>query len=101
MKLLHPARHLAEAHLIRGFLESCGIPALIRGEALAGGIGELPLDVCSVWVSEDGHFDEACRLLRDFMQSRPTTGPDWQCTGCGETLEQQFTACWSCGTSRS
>jgi hypothetical protein len=25
----------------------------------------------------------------------------WQCTTCGETLEEQFDACWNCGTRRN
>lgn len=24
----------------------------------------------------------------------------WTCSGCGATVEDQFDACWSCGTSR-
>lgn len=100
MKLLHPARHLAEAHLLRGYLESCGITTVIRGEALAGGIGELPVDVCGVWVCDETRFTEASRLLQDFFRDQPEAGAGWRCDTCGESLEAQFTACWNCGQGR-
>jgi Putative prokaryotic signal transducing protein len=103
MKRIHNARHAAEAHLVRGFLESCGIAAVVRGEWLAGGFGELPLDVCGVWITNDAQLDEADRLLRDFLHGRSgATGPGaiWQCACCGETGEGQFTACWQCGAAR-
>jgi Putative prokaryotic signal transducing protein len=103
MKRIHNARHAAEAHLVRGFLESCGIAAVVRGEWLAGGFGELPLDVCGVWITNDAQLDEADRLLRDFLHGRPGSaeaGAPWQCPRCGETGEGQFTACWQCGAAR-
>ena len=100
MKLLYPARQPAEAHLIRGYLESCGIHTMVRGEFLSGGLGELPLDVCGVWINDDARYEEACRFLRDFLQGRPALMPSqpfsWVCPKCSETLEAQFTACWRC-----
>lgn len=103
MKRVHNARHLTEAHLIRDLLESHGIDALVSGEFLTGGWGELPVDVCAVWVTDDGCFADADRLLRDFLQGRPGhahDAADWHCPHCGETLERQFTACWQCGAMR-
>lgn len=103
MKRIHNARHAAEAHLVRGFLESCGIAAVVRGEWLAGGFGELPVDACGVWITNDAQLDEADQLLRDFLHGRldaADRGAPWQCTRCGETCESQFTACWQCGAAR-
>ncbi len=103
MKRIHNARHAAEAHLVRGFLESCGIAAVVRGEWLAGGFGELPLDACAVWVSDDAQLAEADRLLQDFLQGHiaaAAAAGSWQCPHCGETGESQFTACWQCGAAR-
>lgn len=103
MKRVHNARHLTEAHLIRGLLESHGIEAIVRGDFLTGGWGELPVDVCAVWVTDDKRFGEADRLLQDFLQDRSAplhAGRDWQCAHCHETLENQFTACWKCGALR-
>lgn len=103
LKLLHPARHAIEAHLIRGFLASHGIAAEVRGEYLTSGWGELPTDVCAVWIAEDSQFARADELLKTFLKgsyARQFGGEGWTCEGCGETLEGQFTECWKCGAAR-
>lgn len=103
MKLVHTAKHAAEAHLIRGFLESNGIEAVIRGEYLTSGWGELPVDLCSVWITDDREFERANQLLVDFLKGafqRRFSGERWACPRCGEPLEGQFTACWKCGTPK-
>ena len=50
MQVVYEAANLIDAHLVRHALEHAGIPAYVRGEALLGGIGELPacglIDVC-------------------------------------------------------
>ena len=100
MKQIHIARHAPEAHLVKGFLESNGIAAVIRGEFLTSGWGELPLDVCSVWVSDDAHYERANALLISFLNGDPARehrGENWRCPKCGEQQEGQFTACWKCG----
>jgi len=104
MKQLHSARHAPEAHLIRGFLESNGIAAVVRGEYLTSGWGELPVDVCSVWVTDDAQYDRAHGLLVAFLNgdfAHEFRDQRWRCPQCGEQLEGQFTACWKCGTTRS
>lgn len=103
MKQLHSARHALEAHLIRGFLASNGITAEVRGEYLTSGWGELPMDVCSVWIADDAQFSRADELLKAFLTgslAREFGGEAWTCA-CGEQLEGQFTACWRCGSARS
>jgi hypothetical protein len=103
MKQLHAARHAVEAHLIRGFLVSHGIIAEVRGEFLTSGWGELPTDVCSVWITDDAQFAAADELLKSFLKgsyARQFGGETWTC-GCGEKLEGQFTQCWRCGTARA
>ena len=42
MRTVYDAANLIDAHLVRHALEQAGIPAFVRGEALVGGIGELP-----------------------------------------------------------
>ena len=100
MKILYAARHATEAHLLRGYLEAQGIAAVVRGEFLAGGIGDLPMDVCSVCVVNDDDFREADALLRQFLKGEVVHGHAWRCASCGETLEGQFNACWNCGHER-
>ena len=104
MKQLHAARHAPEAHLIKGFLESNGIAAEVRGEFLTSGWGELPVDVCSVWVTDDAQYDRAQALLVAFLNgdfAREFRDRNWRCPKCGEQLDGQFTACWHCGTTRT
>ena len=102
VRQLHVARHAPEAHIVKGLLESHGIPAVIRGEFLTGGWGELPVDVCSVWVADDAHYERAHQVLLAFLRGETSRGqsPSWRCHHCGEQLEGQFTKCWSCGAIR-
>jgi hypothetical protein len=103
VKQVHVARHAPEAHLVKGFLESNGITAVVRGEFLTSGWGELPADVCSVWVADDEHYERANALLIAFLRgdaAREFRGQSWRCPQCGEQLEGQFTACWKCGAAK-
>ena len=104
MKQVHAARTAMEAHLVKGFLDSHGISAEVRGEFLTSGWGELPVDVCSVWVSDDTQYEAANDLLVAFMSgsyARLYSGERWTCPRCGEQLEGQFTQCWSCGAAKA
>ncbi len=59
MRAVYDAANLIDAHLVRHALEQAGIPAFVRGEALVGGIGELPpIGLVSVAVP-DSAWDEA------------------------------------------
>ena len=42
MQVIHHAAQLIDAHLVAHALEHAGIPAFVLGQALLGGIGELP-----------------------------------------------------------
>lgn len=43
MKVVYEAANLIDAHLVRHALEADEIPVFLKGEALLGGMGELPL----------------------------------------------------------
>lgn len=103
MKSLYAARNIAEAHLIRGYLESEGIHAIVRGEHLLGAMGELPGDLCKIYVMDDSEFTRADRLLQQFLRgdlARAHAHAAWYCRSCNEAIEGQFTACWNCGVPR-
>lgn len=43
MKVVYEAANAIDAHLVRHALEAEGLPVFLRGESLAGGMGELPI----------------------------------------------------------
>jgi hypothetical protein len=99
MTRIFTARHPAEAHLIQGLLQSKGITSELRGEALFGARGEIPVweALPEIWVDED-QVSEALGVIQS-QSSSDDNGP-WECSNCGETVEAQFTACWKCKTER-
>ncbi len=106
MKKVFVAQNPMEAQFVRGLLESHGIEAKVRGEALWGARGGAPLTpdtLPTVWVIDDSRVAEARQVLRDYRGSKPSSGADpgsWKCASCGEECEHQFTECWRCGASR-
>lgn len=103
MKRVFVARHPIEAHLVLGILESEGIVAEVRGEALSWALGEIPItmdSLPSVWVLDDSQADRAAALVIRYEQKHEplqTTGRQWRCPECGEMIDPQFTSCWQCG----
>jgi hypothetical protein len=68
MKQVFVANNPAEAHLVKGMLESRGIHAEVRGEALWGTRGETPVTpetLPTVWV-EDAKVSEATRIVDEY-----------------------------------
>jgi hypothetical protein len=103
MKQVHVAKHAPEAHIVKGLLEASGIAAVVRGEFLTSGWGELPVDVCSVWIADDAQYERAQAVLLSFLNgdlARELRSQNWRCAACGEQLEGQFTSCWKCGGAR-
>lgn len=102
MKPVYTARHVTDAHLICGYLQAQGIEVQVRGEYLAGGIGELPVGLCKVWLANDADFARADALVKQFLlgETAHPVAECWRCAQCGEALEGQFTDCWHCGTAR-
>ncbi|HEY3246251.1 MAG TPA: DUF2007 domain-containing protein [Phycisphaerae bacterium] len=127
MRRVFSSQNSSEAHLVRGFLEANGIQAVVQGEALSVGHGELPVTPDtwpSVWVIDED-FDEATALiarsrgraarshcehcgydLTGLPQPRcpecgqPFSKPStWTCPTCGEQIEEQFTECWNCAAA--
>ena len=80
MKPVYDAANLIDAHLVRHALEDAGIPVFIRGEALTGGIGELPVHGMLQVCVPDTAWPDADSVVRglDFGQP-PQAGdaPDW------------------------
>ena len=107
MQQVYMAHDPTEAHLVKGLLEANGIAALVRGEAVFGLRGEVPVTtetLPTVWVLDDSEVPRARVLLGEYSQGQhagPPHGRPWTCSKCGEQLEPQFTDCWRCDTTRS
>ncbi|HEX6928786.1 MAG TPA: DUF2007 domain-containing protein [Gammaproteobacteria bacterium] len=67
MKTVYTAQHSIDAHVVRGLLESHGIDAIVTGDYLQGGIGELPaLGIVEVRVAEQD-MAEARSIIEVFQ----------------------------------
>lgn len=66
MKTVYVAQHSIDAHVVRGMLENHGISAIVTGDYLQGGLGELPaFGMIEVRV-DDEEADEARRIVQRF-----------------------------------
>lgn len=92
-----------EAELARERLEVSGIEAHISKDDAGGARPDLQL-ARGVRLLV---FEEDTAAAREIL-GQPKTGtwkwarqkPPWTCARCGETIEDQFTECWQCGSSR-
>jgi hypothetical protein len=91
----------AQAWLLKERLEREGIACLLRNEELFAALGEIPFLECrpELWVVDDEVWPRAALLVEGWLREE-AAGEAWICSGCGESLEGQFGACWKCGRSR-
>ncbi|TZF90739.1 DUF2007 domain-containing protein [Cognatilysobacter lacus] len=73
---VYDAANLIDAHLVRHALEDAGIPVFIRGEALMGGIGELPLHGMLQVCVPDAAWPEADAVVRALDFGSPPEAPE-------------------------
>ncbi len=77
MRTVYDAANLMDAHLVRHALEHAGIPAFVRGEALVGGIGDLPAcGLVSVSVPESASEKALDGVKQLGLGSSPTATDD-------------------------
>jgi len=102
MKTVYSSPHLFLVNHYRNIVESYGIPCVIRNSFLSGAAGELP--PTEVWpvlcVEDERHFHRAKQIVDEELHRLNNSNQLWVCSHCGETLEEQFTDCWKCGTPR-
>ncbi|MCH9673891.1 MAG: DUF2007 domain-containing protein [Gammaproteobacteria bacterium] len=106
MKRIHRSTDFIFVGYLRSVLEDAGIPCHLRNEHLLGASGDLPPNETwpEIWVIHDADATRAQRILEPLLDRGPDAVGDrtaWQCENCGEQLEPQFTACWSCGGSET
>lgn len=97
-KTLIAGGNLLQAHTWKGLLEACGIQVELRGEALLGGVGELPATLYNVelWVRESQLAQAQAQLsVLDVIS------PQWQCLQCHENNDGSFELCRHCSAERS
>ncbi|QSX32434.1 DUF2007 domain-containing protein [Shewanella avicenniae] len=97
-KVLIASGNLLQAHTWKGMLEASGIEVELRGEALMGGVGELPVDAQSVqlWV-----FSGQAEQAQLALAALDVEQPQWQCVQCHEFNHASFELCWQCSAERS
>ena len=110
LKKIYEADGPGDAHVLRGLLEVEGIAAVIRGDDMVpvqGGSLSFVEMRTSVWVLDDDgeRYARAVEIAGDYAArsqepAEAEGGAVWRCRSCGETVEAQFTACWSCSTPR-
>ncbi|NHH99371.1 MULTISPECIES: DUF2007 domain-containing protein [Oceanimonas] len=93
---VYQAAHSLEAHTLKGALESRGMAVKLQGEALAGALGELPMDVAQVTLLvQEKDWQRARTFLQDYQRKSQGT---WHCGSCGEENDASFEICWRCGS---
>ena len=93
---------------LQGLLDDRGIGSLIRNQWLQGGAGELPPNECwpELWIIDPRDETLSRQIVEEqalIYQERLRGGENaekWSCANCGESSEDQFTACWKCGYNR-
>jgi hypothetical protein len=78
MRVVYEPDNLIDAHLVKGVLEQSGIPVYLRGEHLAGGIGELPVPGLFALCVPEVCEPEARELLEALQRDRSAC-VDTQC----------------------
>jgi len=66
MQIVYEAANSLEANLLKGLLAQQGIEAMIAGEYLQGGIGELPVAGMVTLSVEETDLLAAERIIRDY-----------------------------------
>lgn len=104
MKCVHRTSDRTTAQLLRGALESQGVPAIVQGEHLTSLQGETPAGASAeyrVCLVDDEQLPRATRLLEQWLQEiDPQTASSWVCSVCDELHEAHFGSCWKCGAER-
>ena len=102
MRKVYTSSDLNLVQYARSVLEGHKIESVILREHLAGVVGGIaPLDACTeLWVYDSTRVNDSRQLIESAMKKTETQLQTWDCLGCGENIEAQFTRCWKCETER-
>lgn len=93
---IHRGTDPIEANLLKGMLETEGIPAAVTGADLVGGYSGVP-KVCDVRLLVPGRYRASAEDALARYERERSAGDDWRCAACGEFNASSFESCWSCG----
>ena len=96
MRKVYSSPKLNLVYFAKSVLEANNIESVILREQLAGVVGWIaPLDAWpELWVHDPERLEEARQLIEVSMVKSEKLEKPWQCPGCGEKIEAQFTQCW-------
>jgi hypothetical protein len=102
MKVFYASLKAHEIHHLKNLLESAGVRCRLRNEGLSTLAGEVPFTECAMQLILENDADRrlANSILLEMTAHRAAATGTWNCAGCGERLEAQFTACWNCGVEK-
>ncbi len=95
-----------DGEIAKGLLAENGIEALIGKDDCGGMMPNLQVSAGVRLYVLPRDVEKSENLLKMLSnedinpQAEDPADTSWQCSNCGEELEQQFTDCWKCGTSR-
>ena len=80
------------AHSMRILLEANGIDARVHGDFAV----EIGATIAVTLVVRESDLAIAKRVIAEVPAASEVLVPEWICD-CGETVDQGFQICWSCG----
>lgn len=97
MRLVYTKENRFDVSAMRAFLESHGVPTLLKNEFTSSVMGEVPFFETwpEIWVVDE-LYDVAAKLVAE-QQEPVLTCSDWLCRECNEESPGTFDFCWQCG----
>lgn len=96
---VYSAADPVEVEILRSYLASHGIDAVVLGSQLWGARGELQADAYPRLVLRDAADEPRARALLREYEHRRHAHAAWHCA-CGEQSPVTFEICWACGAER-
>ncbi len=89
-----------DAHVAQGLLEAEGLPSYIEGEHANLALSYVGSAVGGVRLLVSAAHRQLALEVLERAEENKTTGAEWMCGKCCETVDAGFDVCWSCGSDR-
>lgn len=92
----------AKVGLINGLLRDNGIDTVLHNWSAAN-ITSIPIPALypSIRVETAEDARKARALIDEFFNSDTNDSPEWTCPKCNESVDGNFSECWSCQTPKN